>query len=177
VLALLLPCAERSPSLERTESWNLISELIENGADINAKTNAGDTALMMAAALGHGETLEYLLRKGADRSIRKNVRPPSSLLHCSPTCVHHRATRHTIGLRACNERAAASGCLSLSRSLARHVALEEAAVSGMCTPSSSRVRSSRNGYVTLRRELPRLILPSTRIFARVSRAAVRRCSP
>jgi len=175
VLALLLPCAERSPSLERTESWNLISELIENGADINAKTNAGDTALMMAAALGHGETLEYLLRKGADRSIRKNVRPPSSLTRCSPTCVHHRATRHATGLRACNERGAASGCLSLA--LARHVALEEAAVSGMCTPSSSRVRSSRNGYVTLRRELPLLILPSTRIFARVSRAAVRRCSP
>lgn len=116
MLALLLPCAERSPSLERTESWNLISELIENGADINAKTNAGDTALMMAAALGHGETLEYLLRKGADRSIRKNVRPPCSPLHCSPTCVHHRATRHAIGLRACNERGAASGCLSRSRS-------------------------------------------------------------
>ena len=44
----------------------MLSLLIENGADINAKANDGWTALMEAAYEGHIETIKFLIEKGAD---------------------------------------------------------------------------------------------------------------
>ena len=44
--------------------------LVANGALINERTNAGDTALMRAAWFGNREAVEELLRMGADPNLR-----------------------------------------------------------------------------------------------------------
>ena len=40
--------------------------LLARGADVNAKERRGQTALMWAAAEGHAEVVELLLKAGAD---------------------------------------------------------------------------------------------------------------
>jgi ankyrin repeat protein len=40
--------------------------LLEKGADVNAKTHDGHTALQLAAAKGHETVARLLLEKGAD---------------------------------------------------------------------------------------------------------------
>ena len=40
--------------------------LLDKGADVNAKTGKGKTALMMAAENGHADIVHALLGKGAD---------------------------------------------------------------------------------------------------------------
>lgn len=44
--------------------------LSSSGADMDARTSDGKTALHTAALLGHGETVEILLSKGADKNAR-----------------------------------------------------------------------------------------------------------
>ncbi|RKU39428.1 hypothetical protein C6496_01490 [Candidatus Poribacteria bacterium] len=47
-----------------------VAMLLEHGADINAKSRDGGTALHAAAFLGHAETAKLLLEKGADTTIQ-----------------------------------------------------------------------------------------------------------
>ena len=47
--------------------------LISNEADINAKDNGGHTAFMWAALKGDKATMEYLISKGADVSLNKDI--------------------------------------------------------------------------------------------------------
>ena len=47
--------------------------LLAKGADVNAKNNAGSTALMAASEKGHKEVVELLLAKGADVNAKANA--------------------------------------------------------------------------------------------------------
>ena len=51
----------------------VVALLLENGADVNARSRDGATALHTAAFLGRAETVKYLLEKGADISLRNNM--------------------------------------------------------------------------------------------------------
>lgn len=43
-----------------------VTSLLDKGADVNEKTNNGQTALMLASSNGHKEVVQLLLAKGAD---------------------------------------------------------------------------------------------------------------
>ena len=47
--------------------------LIENGVELNARSNDGSTALITAAFFGYPEMVEALLQKGADTTIQNNM--------------------------------------------------------------------------------------------------------
>ncbi len=64
------------------------SELIENGAKIDAKTLLGDTAIIYAAMNGRRETLEYLISKGASVDIY-DVEHKTPLLAAVEYCSGH----------------------------------------------------------------------------------------
>ena len=49
-----------------------LQSLIDNGADINAKTSVGGTALIYAAAMGHLESVKLLIEHGADIGIQND---------------------------------------------------------------------------------------------------------
>ena len=51
----------------------VVALLLENGADVNAKSRDGGTALHAAAFLGRVETVKLLLEKGADITLRDNM--------------------------------------------------------------------------------------------------------
>ena len=50
----------------------VVKELLNSGADINAKDNDGCTALMLASENGHLEVVNELLNRGADIRARDN---------------------------------------------------------------------------------------------------------
>jgi hypothetical protein len=59
--------------------WNnfeITRLLVENGADINARTADGNTALTMAAANGNSEIYNYLVEHGAVETRNNVVTPP-----------------------------------------------------------------------------------------------------
>lgn len=47
----------------------ILSKLIESGANINQKDSDGQTALHYAACNGYAEVVQYLLENGIDRNI------------------------------------------------------------------------------------------------------------
>lgn len=51
----------------------VVALLLENGADINARSRDGGTALHAAAFLGRTEAVKLLLEKGADTTLRNNM--------------------------------------------------------------------------------------------------------
>ncbi|MEM4626579.1 MAG: ankyrin repeat domain-containing protein [Candidatus Bilamarchaeaceae archaeon] len=55
-----------------TGNAELVKRLIERGADVNAKTGWGKTALMRAAMGGHTETAKLLIERGADVNAKSN---------------------------------------------------------------------------------------------------------
>ncbi len=48
----------------------MVQRLLNQGIDVNAKDEFGDTALMYASAGGHAETVELLLSRAADVNAR-----------------------------------------------------------------------------------------------------------
>ncbi len=50
----------------KERNWTLVKELIEKGADLQAKNNYGWTVLHYAAENGHLDTVKWLVEKGAD---------------------------------------------------------------------------------------------------------------
>jgi ankyrin repeat protein len=50
-------------------AMDVVELLLGAGAPIDAVDNRGRTALMIAAELGHGEIVDLLVARGADRSI------------------------------------------------------------------------------------------------------------
>ena len=51
---------------------DMVKKFIEDGADVNAKNNDGNTALMMASWNGHIEVVRFLLKNGADVNAKNN---------------------------------------------------------------------------------------------------------
>ncbi len=51
----------------------IVALLVEQGANINAKSRDGSTALHTAAFLGRAETVKFLLEKGAATNLRNNT--------------------------------------------------------------------------------------------------------
>jgi len=56
-----------------------IEEALREGADVHAVTTRGNTALMWAAANGHGDVCDRLIAKGADVNA-KNIRGDTALM-------------------------------------------------------------------------------------------------
>jgi hypothetical protein len=48
-----------------------VESLLASGADVNARTQGGETALMRAAARGHAEVISLLLERGAEPDARR----------------------------------------------------------------------------------------------------------
>jgi outer membrane protein assembly factor BamB len=77
VFVLLLSC----PADQREELWTsarkgdarAIEAVLAKGADVNAKTHYGATALWFAAFDGHRQAIEVLLKHGADPNVRDSV--------------------------------------------------------------------------------------------------------
>jgi ankyrin repeat protein len=51
---------------------DMVKKYIEDGADVNAKNDDGNTALMMASWNGHIEVVRFLLKNGADVNAKNN---------------------------------------------------------------------------------------------------------
>lgn len=51
----------------------MVEQLIEQGADINAKADNGWTALHYAAKRGYVEVVKYLIEQGADINAKNNA--------------------------------------------------------------------------------------------------------
>ena len=51
-------------------NFNMVSELLNKGAYVNAKNNSGETALIKASEKGHKDLVNLLLAKGADWNAR-----------------------------------------------------------------------------------------------------------
>ena len=49
-----------------------VEQLLRKGADVNARSKKGRTALMVAAQRGHTETVKVLIAAGADVNARSN---------------------------------------------------------------------------------------------------------
>lgn len=54
-------------------SPELFTELLNHGADINARNDRGATALFLASATGHEEQVKFLLGHGADKGIESTA--------------------------------------------------------------------------------------------------------
>ena len=60
----------------------LVTSLLDQGADVNAKFRYGATALFKAAERGHVEIVKLLLARGADVTVKDTfTAPPRSAGH------------------------------------------------------------------------------------------------
>ena len=58
----------------------IVKDLIEAGADVNARLSDGSTALILATEQGHSECVGVLVKAGADVNITADINLPD--LHC-----------------------------------------------------------------------------------------------
>jgi len=73
-----------SPSgrIDSQGSLEIVTTLIESGADVNSKMRHGETALMMAARKGRTEIVKTLLDNGADPNV-KNMNGETALMYAA----------------------------------------------------------------------------------------------
>ena len=50
----------------QTETHDVLARLLAEGADVNARSGGGETALMLAAARGRLDVIGFLIERGAD---------------------------------------------------------------------------------------------------------------
>jgi len=72
IMGLILPKGSKINNVDLTKLKDVVKLLIDKGADVNAKTNDGDTALMWAAISGEVDIVKMLLEKGADVNAKNN---------------------------------------------------------------------------------------------------------
>lgn len=76
LIAILVPFTASGQTLFQAVSGGGTAkalELIEAGADVNAATPGGTTALILAAETGHAEVVEALIAKGAGLNARNKT--------------------------------------------------------------------------------------------------------
>jgi len=56
----------------RKDNVVFLQNLVEAGVDVNARSGAGDTALMEAVRYGHRDNIDYLLSKGTNASLKNS---------------------------------------------------------------------------------------------------------
>jgi len=56
----------------KDSDFEIAKKLIEKGANVNAKDERGDTALMRAVSWGHIKIVKLLIEKGANVNIKDN---------------------------------------------------------------------------------------------------------
>jgi len=63
--------SEMAPLLKAAAQgkFDIVKKLAGSGADVNAKTSTGDTALHYMALYGYGDIIEFLISKGADPEV------------------------------------------------------------------------------------------------------------
>ena len=49
---------------------DMVQYLHQHGADLNIRSNTGDTAVMLAVNGGHGDIVQCLVQAGADLNLR-----------------------------------------------------------------------------------------------------------
>ncbi len=79
--SLLFECAHPNIEAARLPHSECVALLLENGADVNARDDSGDTALNVARELGNEDMARLLLDGGADVGVRNKkgrVADPSS---------------------------------------------------------------------------------------------------
>ena len=57
----------------RSGDLQKLKSMLDNGANINAADTTGSTALMIAAFRKDAKTVEFLLKNGADRTLKNRV--------------------------------------------------------------------------------------------------------
>lgn len=62
------------------ENLNTVQSLIESGANVNAVTPSGRTALMLASYRGHSDIVAILIQNGADVDIKDNLKGMTALM-------------------------------------------------------------------------------------------------
>ncbi|MBE6462712.1 MAG: ankyrin repeat domain-containing protein [Alphaproteobacteria bacterium] len=67
-----LCCKLRSVICIKGVDINEVKELIDMGADVNAKSDVGLTALMLSSSKGHKEVVEFLIQNGANVNMTDN---------------------------------------------------------------------------------------------------------
>ena len=57
---------------------DVVEQLIAKGADVNAKNEDNNTALIVASINGHKDVVEQLIAKGADVNAKNNYNQTAS---------------------------------------------------------------------------------------------------
>ena len=63
----------------------IVKYWLEHDADVNAKDNNGQTALLFSSAYGHFEIVKYLVEHGADLNAKGGANNGTALMH---TCIY-----------------------------------------------------------------------------------------
>jgi ankyrin repeat protein len=98
--------------------------LLERGANVNAKDDEGNTALMFAAANNNVEMLRLLIDAGADLNVKEN-RYHSSALDRALGAEHRQAVELLLAAGAADERVKATNGTAIDQSHPAFIACRE----------------------------------------------------
>ena len=80
---LLVSCGDQS-----SDSVDTLMALIEEGADVSARTEGGESALHLSCIWNHPDKVAVLLKAGADPNVRSSATPASLDMTPLTWCVY-----------------------------------------------------------------------------------------